>query len=174
MDPFHSLSISGGRQEHVDLSQERGKIPCERNTAIFVIALGLRILSHQNFIAEGGKLQSCLEAKVDLVTLLWCTSCSISIASNLCHKCYLLTLFRHWLHLVPFFNLFFIFSLFFVPNPSSVYNASVNFHQANGLYFSLWSENFPNQGGFKSHTSGKPISPVDASQRYFPSDFLEK
>ena len=28
-----------------------------------------------------------------------------------------------------------IFSLFFFPNPSSVYNASVNFHQANGLYF---------------------------------------
>ena len=54
MDPFQSLSISGGRQEHVDLSQERGKIPCERNAAIFVIPLGLRILSHQNFIAEGG------------------------------------------------------------------------------------------------------------------------
>ena len=64
MDPFQSLSISGGRQEHVDLSQEGGKIPCERNTAIFVIAFGLWILSHQNFIAEGGELQSCLEAKL--------------------------------------------------------------------------------------------------------------
>ena len=71
MDPFQSLSISGGRQEHVDLSQEGGRE----------------------------------------VTLLWCTSCGIAFASNLCHKCYLLTLFHHRLHLVPFFSISFFKSI---------------------------------------------------------------
>ena len=127
MDPFQSLSISGGRQEHVDLSQERGKIPCERNTAIFVIALGLWILSHQNFIAEGGEeLQSCLEAKLHFY--------GAPVVVSPSHQTFAINAI-YWLCFTTGFIWFLFFlspflSLLFVPKMSFVY-------QANGLYFGV-------------------------------------